>query len=90
MAHPTYSLENGITTFTVGEQDSAESMLLQVLPEVDLHHGVYSHVPPWDTLEIYGAAVTPAVREALDELGIIQYIPTPYGFACSRSAPGAI
>ena len=90
IAHPTYSLENGITTFTVNEQDSSEAMLLQVLPDVDLHHGEYSHVPPWDTLEIYGAVVTPPVREALGELGVIQYKSTPYGFVCSRSAQGAI
>lgn len=44
-AHPTYSLENGITTFTVGDHDSSEDMLLRVLPDVDLHHGEYSHVP---------------------------------------------
>lgn len=37
---------------------------------IDLHHGAYSHVPPWEALEIYGDSPTPAVCQALAEFGV--------------------
>jgi hypothetical protein len=52
-ANPQKSLEQGVTTFKVRATDSPEQMVLGVLGDVDLHHGEYSHTPPWDTLEIW-------------------------------------
>jgi hypothetical protein len=45
--HPQSSLEHGVTTFSVAPADSAEDRVLHVLGDVDLHHGAYSHTPPW-------------------------------------------
>ena len=81
---PTYSLESGVTTFDVRDSDSAETMLINVLPEVDLHHGEYSHVPPWQALEVYGVAVTASIRDGLARYGVSEFVDTPDGFVCRR------
>ena len=78
------SIEHGVTTFNVSEADSPEELLIGVLGAVDLHHGEYSHSPPWSTLEVYGASATPAVRAALAEFGVNTFSSTRRGFECSR------
>jgi hypothetical protein len=84
-----FSLERGVTTFDVAEADSPEKMLIGVLATVDLHHGEYSHTPPWDSLEVYGSHATSAVREALAELGVSEVVDTQDGFRCSRPVESA-
>ena len=88
-AHPQKSLEQGVTTFKVRLTDSPEQMVLGTLGVVDLHHGEYSHTPPWDTLEIYGASPTPALSKALLELGASEMHPIPGGFRASKSLGSA-
>ena len=81
--------EDGVTTFRVGESDTPEAMLIGVLYMVDLHHGEYSHAPPWDTVEVFGVAATHAIREALAEYGVTEFHDTPEGFRFSRPITGA-
>src|SRR5437016_8838553 len=69
-AHPQKSIEQGVTMFKVGPNDTAEQMVISVLGPVDMHHGEYSHTPPWDTLEIYGVAPTSSLRKALAGFGV--------------------
>jgi hypothetical protein len=83
-------LEQGVTTFKVADSDTPEAMLLEVLDTVDLHHGTYSHDPPWDSLLIIGCAPTPAVRKALAELGVDRLVEVEDGFECSRSIASAV
>lgn len=83
-AVPESSLERGVTAFDVSESDSPEEMLLGVLPNVERHHGEHSHTPPWETLEVFGVAATPAIREALGGFGVGDYVATPDGFRCKR------
>ena len=87
--HPNHSLETGVTVFSVGDQASAEDRLLEVLSDVDLHHGQDSHDPPWDRLEIYGVAPTPGIRAALAAYDVTDFAPTPDGFTCQRARSGA-
>lgn len=82
----TFSSESGITTFRATDSDSPESMLIGVLRDVDLHHGSYSHTPPWGALEVYGAAPTQAVRDALAGFGVNEFVEVPQGFVCRRAA----
>jgi len=84
--HPQKSIEQGITTFKVGASDTAEQMVISALGPVDLHHGEHAHAPPWDALEIYGAAPTPSLRKALTDFGINDVDPIPGGFRASRPA----
>jgi len=89
-ADPASSVERGFTTFRVKDGKSPEQILLGVLGDVELHHGRYSHVPAWDTLEIYGATATDEVRKAMEELGVTAFTSMPGGFRCSRSVGGAV
>ena len=88
-ANPQQSSEQGVTTFKVRSTDSPEQMVLETLGAVDLHHGEHSHTPPWDTLEIYGATPSPALRKALLDLGISEVHLMPGGFRASRSLDSA-
>jgi hypothetical protein len=83
------SVEHGVTTFDFSEADSPEEVLMGVLGAVDLHHGEYSHSPPWSTLEVYGASPTTAVRAVLGEFGVDSFSSTERGFLCSRPEEGA-
>ena len=89
-SHPKGSIERGITTFVVQPTETPEEMVERILGDVDLHHGEYSHVPPWDALEIYGASPTPAVREALAEYGIKDVHKLEGGWRCTRLLKGAV
>jgi hypothetical protein len=75
---------DGRSTFNFTDSDPPEDMLIGVLDTVDLHHGEYSHIPSWDTLEVYGASATPAVRDASAEIGVSEFVDTSEGFRCSR------
>ena len=82
-------MQPGVTTFSISEADPPETQVLQVLADVDLHHGEHSHSPPWDGLEVYGATPSPALQEALAEFGVDDILPTVDGFRCRRSVEGA-
>jgi hypothetical protein len=79
-----FSPDSGVTTFRVSDSDSAEAMLIRVLPDVELHHGRSSHTPPWQALEVYGVSATPRVRDSLAGLGVSEFVDTPEGFVCRR------
>src|SRR5262245_58348546 len=86
---PDYSLERGVTTFKISDEQSSEQMVLSVLADVDLHHGEQSHSPPWDMLEVYGTHPTPAIRDALGAYEVGDIVPFANGFRCTRSPRGA-
>ena len=63
------SIERGATTFCVRPSASADEWVAGILADVELHHGQYSHNPPVSTLEIYGAELSPRLRDALASIG---------------------
>ena len=73
-----------VTEFKVSSGADAEEWLLEVVGDVDLHHGSYSHDPPWETLEVYGCAASPQVRRALQEFGDGEFVETSGGFNFTR------
>src|SRR5262245_46789716 len=62
----------GVTTFVLDA--SRPDDLADVLSEVDLHHGEYSHDPPYSVVEVFGADLTPALRQAFAEFGLTRFI----------------
>ena len=62
-----HSLESGITLFQ-GENTSPEESCLGILGAVNEHHGVYSHDPPWNRLEVIGAGLTDEIRTVLEKI----------------------
>jgi len=67
--HPGQSGTEGVTTFKVDPDANSEDWCAQVLTNVDLHHGRFSHNPPYSVVEVFGATLTPTLRAALGELG---------------------
>lgn len=63
--HP---LESGITLFQ-GEGRTPSDVAIAILDMLTEHHNEWSHDPPMTVLEIHGAAITPALREALEDFG---------------------
>ena len=60
-----YSIESGVTKFDVSDNDSAEDIFVNILDDVDLHHGEFSHEPPWSIIEVYGVSVTQRIKSEL-------------------------
>lgn len=89
-AHPGESLESGVTTFKFNCDDSPEQILLTVIEAVDLHHGQYSHDPPWTVLEVFGASPTEEVLAAFRGYGVLRIEETPHGFNAFREERRAV
>jgi hypothetical protein len=53
--HPAQSEAEGVTTFKVDPKETAEAWCADILYMVDLHHGEYSHDPPYSAIEVIGA-----------------------------------
>ena len=64
-----HSLERGITTFRADAARPPEEIVVASFSDIELHHGEYSHDPPWSVLEVYGTAVTEAISAALEKFG---------------------
>ena len=75
----------GITGFTYNEKTSPEDSLLGELDTIDLHHGPYSADLPYTVLEVIGARLNDAIRNALSELGFVSFEEKEGGFTSSRS-----
>jgi len=82
-AHP-YSIERGVTNFSADLNASPDQIVASELETIDLHHGEYSHDPPFSVLHIYGARPTSVLCEALAEFGFLTIIPTDEGLTARK------
>jgi hypothetical protein len=79
------SIERGVTTFGEGAPGAdREAQCLGMLESVDLHHGEYSHDPPYSVLEVIGVKASPVLRKGLGEFGFQEFTDTPEGFRASK------
>jgi hypothetical protein len=75
----------GITLFKVQDEQDTEGNCINIIGEVDLHHGIYSAGSRVATLRVIGALPSSKLREMLGAYGLITIETTPDGFiACSR------
>jgi hypothetical protein len=74
----------GITSFKCGPQVSLEICFTDELPAVDLHHGEFSHNPPYSILNVIGVGLSDKIRTALEEYGFTGYEPAVEGFLTWR------
>ena len=58
-----------LTVFRVDEGKSPDGWASEVVATVVEHHGEWSHDPPLSRLEIFGASLTPQLRDVLSEYG---------------------
>jgi hypothetical protein len=62
----------GITTFRDSPDCSPEELAATLLPVIDLHHGEYSSVPPYDALHVIGARKSVELLAAAAAFGLIE------------------
>ena len=79
-----------ITTFDADPGASGEDAVLEILPDVELHHGEYSQSPSWQHLRVYGAEASAELDIVLRDFGFGEAEAVSNGFQCSKSEdPGA-
>jgi hypothetical protein len=83
--HPARSSAESLTTFKVASTKSPEDWCAGVLSDVDLHHGFYSHNPPYSAVEVFGVALSARLRSAFAEFGFTQFQERTDGFGTTRS-----
>jgi hypothetical protein len=76
-------LESGITLFNGGGL-SPEAEFVNVFATVELHHGVYGHVPAVSEVEVFGAQPTSEVRAELSHFGFDDVSASQRGFTARR------
>ena len=70
----------GITTFKVTDETDAEANCMNIIGEVDLHHGIYSSGMPVATLRAVGTPPSKVLREKLEAYGFVTFETTSDGF----------
>jgi hypothetical protein len=74
----------GITSFKYNAEATPEDWLVDILSAVDLHHGEYSHNPPYSILNIIGVVWSEKIQEELHKFGFYDHDTTPMGFVARR------
>lgn len=75
-----YSTEFGVTSFRVEESDDIHDMAERVINQIWEHHGEPSREVPMNVLEVYGANLSPEIKEVLSANGFERFERTEYGF----------
>jgi hypothetical protein len=76
----------GITSFQVAHTATPEDWLIDVLDQVELHHGEYSQSPPYSVLQVVGTTLSPRLRAELESYGFGQFEDAPDGFLACKTA----
>jgi hypothetical protein len=66
--------------FTVDANSTPESWCIDVLSNVAGHHDRYSHSPGYSAVEVYGAAASPRLLQALAGYRLTVVTSLPGGF----------
>lgn len=77
----------GLTSFKYDPRTGPEDWLISHLSVIDLHHGEFSHDPPWSILNVVGVEWSDAIREEFAMFGVDQFETTEDGFVAMRT-PG--
>ena len=73
----------GITVFQPQHGTNAEANCLEILDQVDLHHGVHSSGQQIQSLHVVGALPSESLRSELSSLGLSKIEATQDGFTAS-------
>jgi hypothetical protein len=75
---------DGITSFKVDSGGTPEDWLISELGAIDLHHGEYSHNPPWSVLNAVGVPWSDRIARGLAQFGFTHHADTELGFEARR------
>jgi hypothetical protein len=67
-----YSFERGVTSFGSKPGETSASRFCSVLADVDVHHGWYSHDPPWTIVHCFGVDLSDSIQATLAAYGVDQ------------------
>ncbi|MCM3870506.1 MAG: hypothetical protein ND895_07435 [Pyrinomonadaceae bacterium] len=82
---PEESHLNGVTTFQIDLNLTADEWCAGILSAVDLHHGEYSHRPPYSVVEVIGTRLTIGLRQAFSKYGLKEFVKGADGFRARGS-----
>ena len=74
----------GLTSFIVDANATPEDWLISEIATIDLHHGEYSHKPPWSIITVIGVHWTKRIQEELEQFGFIGHEDTSEGFIARK------
>jgi hypothetical protein len=74
----------GLTSFKVDKALGPEDWLISELETIELHHGEYSHDPPWSRINVIGAKWTARIQRELEQFGFKAYVDTHEGFEATK------
>jgi len=69
-----------LTLFKVADELDAEGNCVNVIGDVDLHHGIYSSGSKIETLRVIGTTPSDRLREEFSTYGFVTLLPTADGF----------
>jgi hypothetical protein len=74
----------GITSFKVDSKATPEDWLVSELSSIELHHGEFSHNPPWSVLNVIGVRWSERISSELGQFGFTEHVDTAIGFEAKR------
>jgi hypothetical protein len=81
---------DGVTVFKAAEDRSPEQILIDEMATIDLHHGVYSAIPPYTAIRVVGSTLTQQGRQVLATFGFDSFTLTDEGFRAVRPLPPSL
>ena len=78
---------DGITIFTAGKGASSEEAFIAEFDTIDMHHGVYSAVPPYTIVRVIGTFLNDKLKTVLSTYGFDSFAITEEGFRATRPLP---
>jgi uncharacterized lipoprotein YbaY len=87
-ASPGASLNHGVTLFRASPDDAPAAMIADQMDVIVEHHGPFSHDPPLDAVEVYGAVPNATVLALLGEYGWGAISVTEAGFIARQPRVG--
>jgi hypothetical protein len=83
-------VREGITSFKFDPDAGPEDWLITQLGVIDLHHGEFSHDPPYSVLNIVGVRWSERIQRELNGFGFDRWEATAEGFISVRDLTGSI
>jgi len=75
-----------VTTFTVDISSSRERDCIRVLNDIDLHHGDFSSIIPYQAVIVWGVSLTDEIEQAFAKYGSWSFFNhSEDGFAANRT-----
>ena len=82
----TLNLLVGLSSFKVDRTAQPQDWLISELETIELHHGEFSHDPPWSRINVIGTKWTERIHKELERLWFKSHLDTPDGFEAAKES----